>query len=605
MAQVNSPLVRFMFKAAEFRRSQYTCLTSLLFSAAWLLSFGTAGTALGQTTRTDYLDAKLGDKIEALGKFHERTSGFTFLVVGNQVNVGPSGSPLIVPTVVQIDAITGTFSGLRLESANNAQNVSGSGLNINNDGSCIVGYQDSGFFTPFHAFRWTEATKAVDLGTLSPANNSTFSSFATDTNSDCSVVVGISSATSTSIERAFRWTQGGGMVDLGVPAGGGQNSRALGVSGNGTVIVGDADFPAGGFTRKGAFRWAGGSFTDLIPGTNSSLATAVTGDGTVVVGQVGTTTVSTAFRWTIPPPPALPISQPIGPLPTHETAAATAVSDNGKIVVGISHPNFLQYRGPALRWNQGIAFRWTQAKGIQDLRQILVDGGVDMTGITLVSVTGMSRDGQWIQGQATTSQTGPNETVAYVAHVCDADIGGPCSTGGGTAPFTLGASPGQLTVAAGGSGTSTITVTPDAGFTQPVTFSCGNLPVGAACSFNPATVTPAGGPINTTLTITTNGGPVAFLSPGGSPTMFASVLTPVGLLLIGGLWYRRRADAHTLWTALLLMSVVAMASCSSSDSSSPGGSAATGTPAGTSTVTVTGSSGSGNTGVPITLNVTR
>jgi hypothetical protein len=212
----------------------------------------------------------------------------------------------------------------------------------------------------------------------------------------------------------------------------------------------------------------------------------------------------------------------IGPLPGHTAAAATGVSDNGRIIVGISTPNFLQYQGPVLGWGQGIAFRWTQAKGIQDLRQILVDGGVDMTGITLVSVTGMSRNGQWIQGAATTPQTGQGEAVAYVAHVCDDDIGGPCSTGGGAAPFRLGASPAQLNVSAGQSASTTITVTPNAGFAQPVSFSCVGLPVGAACSFNPATATPPG-TVSTTLTITTNGGPVALLAPEASLMMFAYV----------------------------------------------------------------------------------
>ncbi|MBA5865446.1 MAG: hypothetical protein GDA67_01985 [Nitrospira sp. CR1.3] len=135
-------------------------------------------------------------------------------------------------------------------------------------------------------------------------------------------------------------------------------------------------------------------------------------------------------------------------------------------------------------------------------------------------------------------------------------------------------------------------------------------PVGAACSFNPATVTPAGGPINTTLTITTNGGSVALLSPSGSSTMFASLLTPIVLVLIGLLLYRRPVDRHNLWTGMLLMLVIATASCSSSDSSAPppngsGGIPAAGTPAGSSNVTVTASSASGNSTVPITLNVTR
>ncbi len=605
MANMNPPRSNSPLRLMRLEQSSIGTLATVTMTVVWLLSLGTA---LGQTTRTDYLDADLGLGIEVLGRLHETlTQGFR--TPARQVVEDESGR--LIPVEVLIDQTTHLFSTQSLQPASNAQNTNGSGTNINNDGSCIVGYQDNGQFTPFHAFRWTKTTKAVDLGTLDPPNNASRSSFATDTNQDCSVVVGFSDLTAGgATQHAFRWTSSG-MVDLGAPTNGGPNSRAFGVSSNGAVIVGDADFPAGAFTRKGAFRWTGGSFTDLIPGTTPSLATTVTGDGTVVVGLMGTTSASSAFRWTTQDPTA----QPIGPLPGHATAAATGVSDNGKIVVGISHPNFLQYQGPVLGWNQGIAFRWTQATGIQDLRQILVDGGVDMTGITLVSVTGMSRDGQWIQGQATTALTGQGETVAYVAHVCDDDIGGPCSTTGGTAPFTLGASPNRVTIAAGGSGTSTITVTPNAGFTQPVSFSCGNLPVGAACSFNPATVTPAGAPITTTLTITTNGGPVAMRSPGNSPTMFAYALTPVGLMLLGGLWYKRRGTDGNLMSLVALWLVTAaltgLLSCSGDDAATapapnPGGNPpATGTPAGTSTVNVTATTGGNSSGVPITLTVTR
>lgn len=499
----------------------------------------------------------------------------------------------------------------------NLPTASGSGTDLSRDGSCAVGYQDAGFFTPFHALRWTQATGSVDLGTLDPQNNISRSSFATNTNQDCSVVVGVSDVTAGgATQHAFRWTSSG-MADLGSPANGGPNSRAFGVSSNGAVLVGDADFPdpnnlISGKSRK-AFRWtqAGGfqNLGDLQP-AGLSIATAVTGDGTVVVGGASTNSGSSAFRWVLPTPPAQPVLQPIGALPGHTHAVATAVSDNGKIVVGTSSSFPLTRNN--LKFNNGAgAFRWTQTKGIQDLRQILIDDGADMTGITLVSVTGMSPDGQWISGAATTPQTGQNETVAFIAQFCDENIGGGvanCTTST-TAPFTLGAAPNQLSVSTGNSGTTTITVTPNAGFTQPVSFSCGNLPVGAACSFNPATVTPAGGPVNTTLTITTNGGAVALLSPSGSPTMLAYALTPFGLILIGALWYRRRADTHTLWIAVLLTSVIAMASCSSDDSPPPannsGGAPATGTPAGTSTISVTARSSAGSAGVPVTLTVTR
>lgn len=490
----------------------------------------------------------------------------------------------------------------------NLPTASGRGTNLSRDGSCAVGYQDAGFFTPFHALRWTQATGPIDLGTLDPPNNASRSSFATDTNQDCSVVVGYSDIAGGAVQHAFRWISPGPIQDLNVLAGATGPSRALGISSNGSIIVGEAEFPAGAFTRKGAFRWAGGAFTDLTPGLNPSIATAVSADGTVVVGKVGTSTTSSAFRWTT----QNPVAQPIAPLTGDATAAATAVSDNGKIVAGISNPNFLDDQGVVLGWNSGTAFRWAESgpnAGTKDLNQLLTASGVNLDNITLVSVTGISPDGQWIQGKATRSQN-PNEQVAFIAQFCDENIvGGLAACTTTTAPFTLGASPTQINVSAGQRANTTITVTPNAGFAQPVTFACSGLPQGATCNFNPATVTPPA-TTSTTLTINTDGGPVASLSPGSSPTMFAYALAPLGLMLIGGLWYRRRADDHSLWTGLLLVFVIALASCSSSDSSTPsvdsgGGAPATGTPAGTSTVTVTASSGGSSSAVPVQLTVTR
>lgn len=600
--------------AGSSRRITLQVLVGVLALAGLLLPIN--GTQAQLSPRGQFIADAVTDGNHFNGQIWEEDG---FLKVVGRIRIKINNTEVEREVSYRFDLRTRAFSTESLAPPGNP-NTSGSGTNISGDGSCSVGYQDSGFFTFFHAFRWTEATGPVDLGTLDPTNNATRSSFATDTNQDCSVVVGFSDLTANgTIQHAFRWTSGN-MVDLGAPANGGPNSRAFGVSSASLVIVGEADFPDPDNLASGkslqAFRWTqAGGFQNLndSPQPTLSLATAVTGDGTVVVGQVrSSNNASSAVRWIVPPPPAQLVIQPIGPLPGHATAAATGVSDNGKIVVGISNPDFLQYRGPGLGWNGGKAFRWTQAKGVQDLRQVLTDIGVDMTGITLVSVTGISTDGQWIAGDATTAQTGPNETVAFIAQVCDDDIGGTCSTTG-AAPFTIGAANQNLTVAAGQSASTTITVTPNAGFTQPVTFSCGGLPVGAACSFNPASVTPAGGPVNTTLTISTDGGAVALLAPDDVATMLAFMLAPFALfatvVFVGG----KRFDPYRrgLWTGvLLIVIVVATASCNSDSSSPPpvssgGGSPATGTPAGTSAVTVTATSGAGNSGVPITLTVTR
>jgi subtilase family serine protease len=69
---------------------------------------------------------------------------------------------------------------------------------------------------------------------------------------------------------------------------------------------------------------------------------------------------------------------------------------------------------------------------------------------------------------------------------------------GSSAPsYTLSASPNSLTIAQGSNGTSTITITPQNGFTGSVTFSATGLPTGVTAAFgvNPATTT-------STLTLT-------------------------------------------------------------------------------------------------------
>ncbi len=70
--------------------------------------------------------------------------------------------------------------------------------------------------------------------------------------------------------------------------------------------------------------------------------------------------------------------------------------------------------------------------------------------------------------------------------------------------FALAAAPASATVTAGQSATYHLTLAAQGGaFANPVSLSCRNLPVGAACSFGPAPVTPGAGAADSTLTITT------------------------------------------------------------------------------------------------------
>lgn len=517
-----------------------------------------------------------------------------------------------LPTMYRIPLFAGPVQSALLQPLG-ISNANGAATTLNRDGTCAVGYQDAGGTTPYHAFRWTEATGPVDLGTLDPPNNASRSSSALATSDDCNAIVGYSDTTSTFVWHAFRWTASGGMVDLGAPAGPTRQSRAFGVSGDGSVVVGDADFrdPIDPFATQllAAYRWtAAGGFVNLGGGFNS-IATAVTQDGSVIVGTRG---AGGAFRWT-----QAGGMQTLGALAPDTAAVATGVSDNGQIVAGIS--GAFEHRGP-LGWDARAgmrAFRWTQATGMRDLRQLLVDTGVNMTGIALLSVTGMSADGQWITGEATTPTTPAGEKVGYIVQYCDDAIGAVCAQiGGGAASFALAASSATLGVAAGQSASATLTITPSGGFSGPVSFACSGLPAGATCSFSPASVTPAGGAVSTTLTIGTDGGPVA-LWLRAHPESALAVLLPLFVLRRR----RGRRDATIQTTLAVLAAAAWLVACGGGGGSGDAGGAgntggggnptppATGTPAGTSTVTVTATSGSGASAIvrttTLTLTVTR
>lgn len=69
--------------------------------------------------------------------------------------------------------------------------------------------------------------------------------------------------------------------------------------------------------------------------------------------------------------------------------------------------------------------------------------------------------------------------------------------------FTISGASSPVSTVPGGTATAQLTITADSGFNQVVSFSCGNLPAGAQCAFNPAFVTPgiAGTTVGVSITI--------------------------------------------------------------------------------------------------------
>jgi len=99
--------------------------------------------------------------------------------------------------------------------------------------------------------------------------------------------------------------------------------------------------------------------------------------------------------------------------------------------------------------------------------------------------------------------------------------------------FSISASPGSQTVAAGSGTSYTVTVTPSSGFSGTVSFSASGAPSGVTATFNPTTVTTSG---STTMSVTTTSAVAAGTYPltiNGSSSGVA-VQTSVSLIVTGG-----------------------------------------------------------------------
>jgi probable HAF family extracellular repeat protein len=273
------------------------------------------------------------------------------------------------------------------------------------DGSVVVGQSSTSLTDAFgttlsHAFRWTTNGGMADLGTL---QNVVGNSRANGTSADGSVVVGFSAApqdpNGSTYYHAFRWTYTDGMRDLGTIKDTVGFSTANAISGDGSVVVGESAIPKiqNSFFSH-AFRWTNsGGMADLGTIGNVagySAATATNFDGSVVVGRSTTPTDPSgggavhAFRWTNSTG-MVDISTPGG---SPGNSRATGVSGDGAVVIG-------QYSGSCSECGE-LPFRWTEKTGTQDLNMLLQTAGVLPQGTLLYSANGISTDGQFIVGSA-------------------------------------------------------------------------------------------------------------------------------------------------------------------------------------------------------------
>ncbi|HMK22766.1 MAG TPA: Ig-like domain repeat protein, partial [Terriglobales bacterium] len=164
------------------------------------------------------------------------------------------------------------------------------------------------------------------------------------------------------------------------------------------------------------------------------------------------------------------------------------------------------------------------------------------------------------------------------------------------------ANPIMTASAPGASGTLTLTVTGQTGYTGTVNFAstpCGGLPVYSTCTFNPPSVTGSG---TTTVTITTTAPHIAL--PGGGTTARSFGL--VGSLTLAGVFVLGFAPGKRRWSSVFVLLLLAWlltgVGCGGS-SGSGSGNHAPGTPVGSFPVTVTGDDGTFKHTANFTLTV--
>jgi len=294
---------------------------------------------------------------------------------------------------------------------------------LNLDGSAIVGYCTLGNPLVSRAFRWTQATGCVELGTLGGDN-----SWAQAISADGLVVAGRSWTGGAIPNNAFRWTLAGGMQPVPL-APGMTNTFGYGMNQAGNVIVG------GAYTNLGevAFRWTSSTGTQSIgPGTGNvwGAATATSADGSRVAGYSGQSCYN-GFLWI--DGQGTQLFAPFGNYqritPRFITPDGAAIGCNLQVQCGLSDASN----------RAGI---WTQSMGMVELGAHLTQQGLNLSGWVLNNITGVSNDGTVLCGNGLFNGQQRGWYVSGISPICGPWIAlqPPSSLSvclGGSTPFSV------------------------------------------------------------------------------------------------------------------------------------------------------------------------
>jgi probable HAF family extracellular repeat protein len=247
---------------------------------------------------------------------------------------------------------------------------------VSADGKVVIGYTRSTDGKQYEAFRWSDGAW-TGLGDLA---GGAFDSKAYGVSADGSVIVGVGTADGRA--EAFRWANGA-ITGLGLLAAGDNASAAFGVSADGSLVVGSS---GGALHETEACLWANGAVFGLgyLPGGTHSQALGITGNGATIVGGGNPPAQGAACYW-------------LGGIPTRlgddsVASLARAVSADGATIVG-------EYNYSACFWKSGVLHQLGE-----------LPGGVGRGG-TAFAVTA---DGATVVGAADAGSTDPLYWTAFI-----------------------------------------------------------------------------------------------------------------------------------------------------------------------------------------------
>jgi len=333
---------------------------------------------------------------------------------------------------LSVSAKSATFQGLGL--GPEANSIQSNAAHLSADGSTVTGgYSVTNGGS--HAYRWNACT---GMGRIQPASQGTQLSNAYDVSGNGTVITGAELAD------AFRWTEAGGMMPLGLV-----NAVGTTVSDDGTLILGYGrlngpyspiqawsktgsgpvtpfDFPdylaISGISRDNtivvggggpAYRWTASTgavqLPDLDPVNNpdSSGAWDISADGLVIVGtSIASDGTTHLVKWT-------GANNAITDLGMIGTSAGSVYATNadGSFIVGMAQRT-------VNGGSSAYAFIWDATNGVRDLQQVLTNTyglGTQLTGWQLTDATGISDDGNVIVGDGNSPNSGTGYTEAWRA----------------------------------------------------------------------------------------------------------------------------------------------------------------------------------------------